>query len=327
MAKKNSTKNTTPKTSKKPDVKQEALPSGMRRIRPGKYNSFHLQKHVKRFRSPVAGAPTIMYRAIKLLLTNWKLFGGIMSIYLILELILVQGLSLITSGGTLGQTKQLLDGVTNIASTSASLFLLLVGNGTGNSSSSAYQFFLLLMISLVLIWALRQRYLDGFARIRDAFYKGPAQFVPFFLVLLSIGLQIIPGVFGVILYTAVSSNGIAASMPEKVLWAVLVGVLIVLSCYYISGSIFALYIVTLNDMTPIRALRMAGQLVRNRRLAIMRKVIFLPVAIFIIMAILIVPFLLFAVRVAPVAFFIVTAMMVALLHAYLYGLYKELLRE
>lgn len=328
MAKKNSTKKKTtkPKVSKR-ESEQALITAEPRVIRPGKYRSFHLQKRLKTYRPAVASSFRILFRALKLLLGDWRLFGGIMLIYLLLELILVQGLSLITSGSSLSGTKNLISGASNIAGTSASLFLLLVGNGTSNSSSTAYQFILLLIISLVLIWTIRQRYLGAVVGIRDAFYQGMAPFTKFFLVLLMVGVDLIPGVVGVILYTAVSNNGIAATFVERMLWVVLVAVLVLVSCYYASATIFALYIVTLSEVTPVQALRMASRLVNGRRLAVMIKLLYIPIAIFIIMAILIVPFLLFAVKIAPVAFFVVTALMVAVLHAYLYGLYRELLNE
>jgi hypothetical protein len=325
MAKKKSKKTNATVTKKTP--KPNLTAPTTRRLRPGKYESFRLQKRLPDLRPRLAGAFHILIQAIKLLCKNWKLFGGIILIYLLLELVLVQGLSLVTSGSSLGTTKNLLSGATNVPTTATSLFLLLVGNGTGNSSSSAYQFILLLFISLVLIWTIRQLYLDNVVRIRDGFYRGMAPFVPFFLVLLTIGVELAPAAAGILLYSAVSSNGIAATLVERILWIVLTFILIMVSCYFIAGSIFALYIVTLSDMTPVRALKMASSLVRGRRLLVMRKIIFIPVAVFVIMGILIVPFLLFAVKVAPVAFFIVTALMVAVLHAYLYGLYRELLNE
>jgi hypothetical protein len=323
MAKKTPKKTLAPKKAPKPNL-TAATP---RQVRPGKYESFRLHKPIAKRMPEMAGAFRLLFRAIKLLCSNWKLFGGIILIYLILELVLVQGLSLLTSGNSLGTTKHLISGASNVATTSTSLFLLLVGNGTGNTSSSAYQFVLLLLLSLVLIWTIRQHYLGAVVRIRDGFYKGLGQLVPFILVLLSIGAELIPGALGIILYTAVTTNGIASTMVEHVLWGLITVILISVSCYLVAGSIFALYIVTLNDMTPVRALRMASKLVHNRRLLVIRKIIFLPIAIFIIMAILVVPFLLFAVKVAPAVFFIVTALMVALLHTYLYGLYRELLNE
>ena len=326
MAKKNSKPKKTAK-SKPPRSKTELelAAAEPRRIQPGVYRPFQLQKRLKSYRTPIAGPFRLLFRAIKLLVTEWRLFGGIILIYLLLEVLLVQGLSLITSGSSLDTTKNLIQGTANAASTSASLFLLLIGNGTGNSSSSAYQFMLILLISLVLIWAIRQRYLGAKVRIRDAFYQGIAPFVQFFLVLLTIGLELIPGVIGIILYTAVANNGIAASFVERMLWVVLVSMLVLVSCYYIAGTVFALYIVTLNDMTPVRALKMANQLVVGRRIALMTRIVFLPIAVFVIMALMVVPFLLFAVKIAPVAFFIIAALMVAVLHAYLFGLYRELI--
>lgn len=298
-----------------------------RRVRPGSYTSFRLEKRLKTYKAPVRGSFRILFGAIKLLVKNWKLFGGILLIYLVLELVFVQGLSLITSGNSLQTTKHILNGASSLSSTTGSLFLLLIGNGTGNTSSSAYQFILLILVSLVLIWAIRQHFLGAEVRIRDAFYKGMAPLVPFFLVFLTIGVECIPGTVGVILYSAVATNGIAPTFIEKVLWGGITSILLIVSAYYVSATIFALYIVTLNDMTPVKAIRLASRLVRGRRLIVMTKVLFMPLAIFAILAIFMVPFLLFAVKIAPTAFFVITSATLAILHAYMYGLYRELLNE
>jgi hypothetical protein len=265
-----------------------------------------------------------------MLVEQWRLFGGILLVYVVLNLILVQGLSLLNSGVSLGTTKHLLSGITNATATAGSLFLLLVGNSTGNNSmgsTNAYQFVLLLFVSLALIWAIRQYYAGVTVRIRDGFYRGMAPLTQFVLVLLCIGLELAPAATGILLYSAVSSNGIAAGAAEKLLWSIMTAVLVLASCYMLAGSLFALYIITLPEMTPFRALTSANQLVKNRRWLIIRKIVFLPVAIFILMALLVAPFLLFAVKAAPAVFFVVSAMMVAVMHSYMYGLYRELLNE
>jgi hypothetical protein len=314
------------KPVRRPLIAEESLP---RRLRPRRYDSFRLQKRIPSPFPPVAGSFTLLFRAIGFLCSQIKLFGGILFVYIILEIVLVQGLSLIASGGTLASTRQLLSGAANIASTSTSLFLLLIGNGTGNTSSSAYQFVLLLIISLVLIWAVRQSYAGIKIRIRDGFYNGIAPLVPFVLVLMVIGLELAPSAVGVILYTAVNVNGIASSGLERFLWGIVASIFICVTIYMLLSSIFALYIVTLQGMTPVVALRKAGDLVKNRRLMLLRKVLFLPCAIIIIMAVLIVPFLLAnaTVSIAPTILFVVTAAMIALLHTYMYMLYRELLNE
>ena len=93
----------------------------------------------------------------------------------------------------------------------------------------------------------------------------------------------------------------------------------------ITASIFAMYIVTLPDMTPIKALKSARGLVQYRRWEVMRKLLFLPIITVIIGVILLVPIVMFLTPVAEPVFLVFSSSLIVLAHAYVYGLYKELL--
>jgi hypothetical protein len=87
----------------------------------------------------------------------------------------------------------------------------------------------------------------------------------------------------------------------------------------------ALYIVTLPDMTPMQALKAARALVRYRRWVVLRKVLFLPLALLLIGALIVIPFALYVTPVAPLVFFVLTIIALAVLHSYMYLLYRQLL--
>ena len=95
----------------------------------------------------------------------------------------------------------------------------------------------------------------------------------------------------------------------------------------ISSSIFALYIVTLPDMTPLKALRSARQLVRHRRWTVLRKILFLPILLIVVAAIVMLPIIIWTPPLAQWIFFVLTMFAIAAVHAYAYALYRELLDE
>ena len=148
--------------------------------------------------------------------------------------------------------------------------------------------------------------------------------IPFVLVLMVIGLQLVPLLVGSALYSAVINNGIAVMAIEKIIWAIGCFLLALLSLYMICSSIFALYIVTLPDMTPFKALRSARQLVLHRRWTVLRKVLFLPVALLIIAALIMVPLVILLTPLAQWIFFALTMFGIAIVHSYMYNLYREL---
>jgi len=133
-------------------------------------------------------------------------------------------------------------------------------------------------------------------------------------------------VAGISIYVISVNNGIAATGIEKFGFIILMLLLSSVTLFFLSSSVFALYIVTLPDMTPLKALRSARDLVRKRRLAVIIRVIYLPLALLLISAILTLPFIIFAPVAAPWAFMIVSLVLLAIAHSYMYNLYRELLK-
>jgi hypothetical protein len=259
-----------------------------------------------------------------------RIFIYITLIYGLLNLILVQGLA---SSSDVGNLKNDLDKLFsgNISSLGSSLgvFVLLVGSaGNGTSQTAgAYQLFLALMTSLAVIWTLRQLFQGSKLRVRDAYYRGMYPLIPFILVLIIIGIQLLPLAIGSSIFTIVLSNGIAVNFIEKAIFALIFAGLAFASIYLICSSIFALYIVTLPDMTPLKSLRSARQLVRKKRLIVLRKLLFLPLALLVVAAIVMMPIILWLTALAQSIFFILTMLALVAAHTYLYTLYRVLLNE
>ncbi|HSH17921.1 MAG TPA: hypothetical protein VK978_00910 [Candidatus Saccharimonadales bacterium] len=271
----------------------------------------------------------IARRALKVIADNRWLFLGIASVYTVLNILLVRGFSDATD---LGPLRDLLSGsypggVGQIGS-SLALFGILVAASGGNASdvAGAYQTFLLLITSLAIVWALRQ-VMSGKSqvRIRDSFYKGMYPLVPVILVFLVVLVHCLPLIIGGSLYGLVVTNGIAVTALERGLWMLLLLAGLALTVYLLTASIFAGYIAALPDMTPRRALRSARELVRYRRLPVLRKLLFLPLALLLVSAIIMLPIIWFLTPLAPWVFFILSMVSIVIVHAYLYTLYRELL--
>jgi hypothetical protein len=286
--------------------------------------------HLKQERAPLPGAFKHFGQAIRHIFVNWKVFLGITIVYLILTIALVKGFGVSSNvrelKGALGEVFQ---GRTAAVSSSLTIFSVLLGSvGSATSDvAGAYQTILLVIVSLALIWALRQTHSDGKPKfdIRDAFYKGLYPMVPFLLVLLVVGIQLIPLVVAGGLYGLIFNTGLAVHWYEQLGWALGLGLMALWSIYMVSSSIFALYIVTLPDVRPMQALRSARDLVKYRRWTIIRKVVFLPLALVVTTAAIVVPLIWFAVAAVEWVFFILTMLSLAIVHSYMYSLYRRLL--
>jgi len=270
----------------------------------------------------------LFYRALRLLKDHWKLFLGIALVYALLTIVLVRGI-----GGGINLTslkanlKLGFKGRYSGLATGTVLFSYLLGS-TGSSSTASggtYQTLLILIVSLATIWALRQVIAGKQIRVRDGFYQGIYPLIPFILVLLVVGLQLLPLTIGGWLYGTVVGNSLAVTLLEKVLWGALFLGLATISLYMLCSSVFALYIVTLPDMTPMKALRSARQLVRHRRWTVLRRILFLPFALLVLGALIVIPLVLFVTPLAVWVFFALSMLVLLVVHSYMYSLYRELL--
>jgi len=275
--------------------------------------------------------PNVLSLAYSGWLTIWrnrKTLSIIILIYGLVYLVLVLGLS---SPSNITSLKKEFSSVfsSNSFYSTLTIFGFLIGSTTSSATpdGSAYQVFIVIIASLSIIWALRQFYMGAKIRARDSYYQGLFPLAPYILVILFIALELIPLAAGLGLYGLLVSGGIAVTVLEKVLSIILVLGLAGLSFYLISSSIIALYIVTLPNMTPLKALRSAKGLVKGRRWSVFRKIIFLPLLLVVVISIIMLPFIAAASGVAPWIFFVLTLIALVYIHSYLYGLYRGLLND
>lgn len=317
-----------PKESQKQKSQSQKLKA--RRIKQQKYRSFRLSKPLKQPKPRLTGGFRLFIGSLKVLLKNKRVFGGTILIALLLNILLVRGFA---STANLTDLKSLLDelfsGRLGQLTSAATLFTVLIqGAGvTTTAIAAVYQSFLLVILSLVYIWFLRNTMARKPAklRIRDGFYKGMYPLITFMGVLAVIGLQLFPLAIANFLYGTVIGGGLAVTSAERVIWIILIMLLIILTIYMVSSSVFALYVVTLPDVTPMQALRSARDLVRFRRWSIIRKVLVLPFCMLSIGALIIIPLIMVAPPVAEWTFYLLTTMSLLVFHSYFYNLYRELL--
>ncbi len=231
-----------------------------RRVKPPKRKL--LRRQDKRFRQTVKlpSAWKITKKATALLMQNRKLVTGIVLVYGVLALVLVHGLNGGTDITTLKQDlNQVFRGNWGHLTSGLSIFALLItsSGSTASDVAGAYQTFLIIIVSLAIVWTFRQRLADNppALRVRDGFYQGMYPLVPVLLVLLVISLQLVPLLAGAGLYSAVTQNNIAITGLEQLGFGLVAIALAAISLYLVCSSLFALYIATLPNMTPLKALR------------------------------------------------------------------------
>lgn len=300
-----------------------------RKVKLVPHKSFKLTKKQPKPTTKLSSAWKLLRGSISFLSKNKKLFGGILLVNLVLSLVLVRGFIVDSEVVSLKETfSELFDAGDASLFVALGLFVGMVSTETAAASSevaSLYQSIIFVISSLAIIWAIREVYADKKPTVKSAFYSGMYPLVPFLLVSLVMGLQLIPLVVANWLYVVVIQSGLAVTALEQFIWGMLIILLLTFSLYMVTSSVFALYISTLPNMTPLNALRSAKRLVYNRRFTILRKLILLPIYLMIIGALIMVPVILLATAVAGWAYFILSMLALLIVHSYIYRLYRELL--
>ncbi len=204
----------------------------------------------------------------------------------------------------------------------------LFGQSTSFDSQTGVLFFVISIVcSLAFVWLLRAFWAGRKADVKEAYYQGMYPFVPVVLVIIVMFLQAIPFTIGTFMFQTAFDQGLAASLVEKIGF---VGVLmagILLSGYWLIGSLMAFYAVTVPGKTPSEARSATAMMLKGRRFAVLRNSIMflLLTGLMILAPMLLVIYLVQSAAIVVAAIFIVVSL--PWLHIYFYGLYRDLLNE
>ncbi len=258
---------------------------GFRRRKKPIYRSFRLSKRIK---PPVSkNLPTVRRLILDTCLHMWryrKIFVGLIFVNFLLNLVLVKGLSSALDIPSLKDELQQSSALSGVAM-NAVLLGIVTSSGTEGISevSNLYQTQITIISILAFIWLFRETYehtaKKKVVKLKQPFYEGMAPLIQFLLLLMLIGLQLLPMVAGVGIFSLVQVNGLAVTAIETTVWAILALSLSLVSFYLLSPSVFSLYIVTLPKHTPLTAYKSAKSVVAFRRWTIIRKLFYFMIII------------------------------------------------
>lgn len=270
----------------------------------------------------------IMKTALTHLWKHKKLFFGISVVYGIFYLLLVKGFASNFQLDTLrANLEENTGSVVSGLGGGLTLYGLLIGSASTTTTEVAgvYQLFLFIIGSLAIIRALRLTYAEKLPTVKESFYTSTEQFVPFLIVLFFLMIQLLPALVGTSIYNTVVENGIVNNSVQQFAAAVFMVAGIMLSLYYLSSAVLAVYIVTLRGTAPREAMRTARSLVRYRRKKIIMKMLFFPVFLLVLSCIALVPLIMFIPVAAELVFLVASIFVLAVAHSYYYAFYRSLI--
>lgn len=188
---------------------------------------------------------------------------------------------------------------------------------------------------LTMVWLLRQL-LAGQTRVRlrDGLYSSGSPIIATFLVLLIVLLQLLPASLAMVAYISAETVGAFDDALFTTLFWIIDIILILLSSYWLTSSLFALVIVTLPGMYPIKALKAAGDLVIGRRLRVLYRLMWLGFTIVCLWVIGLLPFIGFnsvvkidSTPIVPVVVLLLSSLTLVWSSAYIYLLYRKMVDD
>jgi len=280
---------------------------------------------------------------------NRKLFLSVAAIYAVLTASLVS----LASEDAYQQIRQAIDSTSGGAFNGAwgqigKAGLLLAAGATGNfgstqsdtqGQSQMYAVFIGLLVWLTTVWLLRVLLTGRKPKMRDGLYSAGAPIVPTFLVSLVILVQLLPVAFAVFAYNAAAASGLLEGGIEAMLFWTVVGLLTLLSLYWVTSTMMALVIVTLPGMYPMQALRTAGDLVIGRRVRILLRLLWMLGAVVLAWVCIAIPVILFdgwlksvwmggaALPLVPITLLLLSSLSVVWMASYVYLLYRKVVED
>ncbi len=210
---------------------------------------------------------------------HWRLFGLLILTYALIMI----ALGAITSQDTYATINELLRGSTNdffgegIGRVGqAGVVFVSAFVASGNALAADQQVYVgisLLFAWLATVWLLREILAGRKPNLRDGLYNSGAPVLATLGVLVVLTLQLLPVAIVMLLYAGLSTTGMVDTGFGAMLFWVFAAMVGALVLYWITSTILALVVVTLPGMYPLRAVKIAGDLVVSRRLRILLRLL------------------------------------------------------
>lgn len=265
------------------------------------HRSFRLTKRRDYKRSlKLPGYWLLTLGVFRVLFRNKKTFLSLALLYSFLMLLLAS----VMSQDAYSQIRNVVDGANedgffgDVIPTLAIFWEVFTGqiagaaSGSAGSSQQIIGGLLGLFTWLSTIWLLRGVMAGKKPKMRDGVYSSGGPVVALFVLVVIILIQLLPAALAIILYGAADTSGLLSQTAVLMLFGGGAVLLITLSLYWATSTFFAMIIVALPGMYPMRALKLAGDLVVGRRIRVLLRLLWLIVLLVVVWAAVLIPIIL-----------------------------------
>lgn len=215
--------------------------------------------------------------------------------------------------------------------------------GTLNNSPGDVEKFVAVLLGLLVwlttIWLLRAIMAGKKPYLRDALYNAGSPIISTFLVFLVGVIQLLPVALAALAFAAASSTGLVGSGIEAMVFWAFELLLLTLTLYWLTSTLFGMVVVTLPGMYPLHAIRTAGDLVIGRRIRILLRLLWGIWLTITIWAVIMVPLILLDAwlkniwpwfqwfPLIPILLLVVASLSIVWLSAYMYIFYRKVVDD
>lgn len=148
---------------------------------------------------------------------------------------------------------------------------------------------LVILAILTVIWLLRHQLAGNKLKMRDGLYSAAAPIAAEY-VLLIVGIaQLIPAALGVLVYVSATTAGLLSGGIETAMFSLALFLIVVLTLYFMTTTLFAMFIATIPGTYPMKAYRTARQIVAGQRLRLLLRLLWMVIILLVVNFIVLVP--------------------------------------
>ena len=230
--------------------------------------------------SKIEGYVVFARKTFKTIWQNKRVFAPFLLVYTVASLALfgvVQGSAFRSVNETLdtiNQEESVIDPLTRgvIVATSS-----LVGSLNSGLSEiqQLYMSVVYVFAALVVVWLLRNLLAGNEVKLRDGIYNAGAPIVPVYSLLVVGVLQALPAAVAVFIYVTVNATGVLNGGIESAMFAAALFLTIVVTLYFMTTTLFALMVVTVQGTYPLRAYSLARRIILGQRMRVLFRLVWM----------------------------------------------------
>lgn len=293
----------------------------------------------------IPGMMQHIVETFKILGKNWKTFGLLIVVAVVLNMLLIglmSGETYMKINTTIEQSGANMAGG-NVGGMMKAWMMLMATITTGglageSDAARVCGVLIFLVLWLTTIYLVRHKKAGHTVNLRDGLYNSMAPLVSTFMVLAVAIVQCIPIFLLIIAYSAAVQTDFLAMPFYALMFLAFAVAMVAISGYLLSSTLIALVAVTAPGLYPMKAMRAASDVMMGRRMGCVARLIALILTLGVIWVAVMMPIILFdlwmknyewaaGISVVPVCLNIMTCFSVIYGATYLYIYYRWLLDE